>query len=214
MVLISQITLPVCAQMADTEYDWEEKLNENGITIFTSNVDDSPFKAVRGEMIVKGTVIQLVELIFDLQNCPNWADLCKESITVKHVSDLELYIYVYNDIPFPVKDRDVVVHVVWSKNQDSGKVTMHSSATNLELSNKLRAISDSAVRLTSAISQWHFTPLDDGKVLVENFAHIDPNGPTPAWLTNLLLVKSPYKSMRNMRDIIQSGKYADQPTRF
>lgn len=199
----------VSAQVDGVEYNWEVKRDKDNIKIFTSEVFGSPYRAVRGEMIIKGTVPALVALIDDLPNCPNWADLCKESRLVKSISESEKFIYVYNDTPFPVKDRDIVVHVFWSKEQESGKVSMLSSATNTEVSAELEPISNTAIRLNNAVSQWHFTPLENGDVLVENFAHINPNGPTPAWLTNLLLVESPFKTMTNMRNIIQAGEYSD-----
>ena len=71
-----------------------------------------------------------------------------------------------------------------------------------------------AVRIENAVSQWHFTPNGDGTTKVENFAHIDPNGPTPAWISNLMLVSAPYKSMSKMREIVESGRYADSKISF
>ena len=90
----------------------------------------------------------------------------------------------------------------------------YSRALPAKRSEKLVAKTSSAIRIINAFSQWHFTPLDDGKVMVESFAHIDPNGSTPAWITNMLLVDSPYKTMINMRKIIEAGKYTDSTSRF
>ena len=213
-LLLCLLAFPVQAQISGVDYNWEEKRDAEGIKIYTSDVAHSPFRAVRGEMKVTGTIAGLVALVDDLPNCPNWADLCKESILVKLLSPTEQYVYVYNDIPFPVKDRDVVAHVQWQRDEESGRVSMQSVATSSEQSQALRAKTKKAVRLTNAVSQWHFTPLDDGKVLVEIFAHIDPDGPTPAWITNLMLVDSPFKTMKNMREIIQSGDYADAVEKF
>ena len=38
-------------------------------------------------------------------------------------------------------------------------------------------------------------------------AHVDPNGPTPAWITNFLLVDSPFETPSRMRDLIATGRY-------
>ena len=40
-------------------------------------------------------------------------------------------------------------------------------------------------------------------------AHVDPNGPTPAWITNFLLVDSPFETPSHMRDLIATGRYAN-----
>ncbi|NNC98963.1 MAG: hypothetical protein HKN85_02150 [Gammaproteobacteria bacterium] len=196
------------AQVNGVDYQWEEKKKDNGITIYTSPVEGSPFKAVRGEMVITGTVVSLVALVEDMPACPDWAALCRESRVEKRISETESYAYIYNDLPFPVSDRDVYTHVVWTIEPGSGKVSMTSIAT------EGGTPATKAVRLENAMSQWHFTPNGDGTVLVENFAHIDPNGPTPAWITNLMLVDSPYTSMQNMRKIIEGGGYADAEVPF
>lgn len=70
------------------------------------------------------------------------------------------------------------------------------------------------IRVEDAVTQWHFVPLENGRVRVESYAHIDPNGATPAWLTNILIVDSPFKTMRRMRDILAQGKYQDAQIDF
>lgn len=202
------------AQISGVDYDWKVKRNKDNIQIATSKVTGSPYKAVRGEMTIKGSVAELVALVDDLPNCDRWADLCKYSEVVKKLSATERYVYIYNRVPFPIKDRDVVARIRWSKSSESGKVTMHSVATEGELSANLKPLNRRAVRIKQAVSQWHFTPLDGGFVKVENFAHINPNGPTPAWLTNMLLVNSPFKTMRSMRAIIEAGDYAGAELMF
>ncbi|MFT6099874.1 MAG: hypothetical protein ACJAYF_002424 [Arenicella sp.] len=65
-----------------------------------------------------------------------------------------------------------------------------------------------------ASSEWHFTPQSNGMVLVENYAHVDPTGNVPAWLTNLLIVDSPYQSLKNMRKLLSAGAYSDAEVGF
>lgn len=208
-LIIMLLPFTAFAQLEGVSYDWKEKRNKKGIMIATSSVEGSPFKAVRGEMIVKGSVSALVALVEDLAACPKWAAMCKEGRVEKRISGSESYAYIYNDIPFPVKDRDVYTHVVWTRAADTKRVSMTSTAT-LGGTAKTKK----AVRIENAVSQWHFTPQGDGTTLVENFGHIDPNGPTPAWISNLMLVDSPYKSMKKMRELIESGEYADAEVAF
>ena len=199
---------PLLAQVEGVAYEWEQKRDRDDIKIFTSKVPNSPFKAVRGEMIIDGTVAELVALVNDLPRCKDWADLCEFSNALNVISTREQFVHIHNNVPFPIKDRDVVAHVMWNKDAESGKVSMLSRALSKIESNRFMPSTNQAVRIYDAVTQWHFTPEADGRVKVENFAHIDPNGPTPAWLTNLLLVNSPYKTMVNMRKQIESGIYA------
>jgi hypothetical protein len=203
MLAILGSPLYAAAQIDGVEYDWQERKNKQGITIFTSSVKGSSFKAVRGVMTVNASVASLVALVEDMPACSDWAALCKESRVEERVSATESYVYVYNDIPFPVSDRDVYAHVVWTKQAETKRVTMTSTAATGGTPKT------SAVRIKDAVSQWHFTPSEGDTTTVENFAHINPNGPTPAWITNMMLVDSPFKTMKNMRKIVESGSYAD-----
>ena len=147
-------------------------------------------------------------MVQDTSTCSQWVDLCKEAYIHSRISDTEYYVYSYNDIPFPISDRDVIARTVWTQNLDTLKITM-SAYSEPELVPKT-----SAVRIEEAFSQWHFTPQSDGTTLVESFGHINPNGPAPAWLTNSLLIGSPYKTLKAMKSIIEAGNYNPKQIAF
>jgi len=140
----------------------------------------------------------------DLKNCQNWVAMCKLARTEKRISVTQSYVYTVNDLPFPVRDRDMLNHVIWRKDPETGAVSMDSRATKGLIPKK-----GYIVRINEAVSQWYFTPQDNGIVLVESFAHVNPNGPVPAWVLNRLLVGTPYRSMKRIREIIKAGGYAD-----
>lgn len=187
--------------------DWELKRDKQGVQIYTATMPDSKYKAVKSVMLAPGTVQEYTALVLDTDSCSQWAHLCKHSNIEQQISINQSYVYTYNDLPFPVSDRDVLAKVTWHYDVDNGKVTMSSYATQ-EIKEPTKAI-----RIKHGHSQWHFTPQDD-QVLIEGFAHIDPNGATPAWLTNILLVDSPYKTALAMKQQIESGKYAKTPVEF
>ena len=196
-------------QVDGVNYNWEMKQDKDDIQIYTSDVAGSKYKAVRGVSIISGELSSFVALVLDLEACSEWADLCETSRQVESVSVTESFVYTLNNLPFPVSDRDVVALVTWEQNPTTKKVSMTSIATDSKLVEVGRA-----VRIQDAVTQWHFTPMKNNKVLVESFGHIDPNGATPAWLTNQLLVSSPFKSMDNMRRIIASGAYDNAQVEF
>ena len=197
------------AQIDGVEYSWNMKRDKEEIQIYTSKVADSKYKAVRGVSIMHGELHSFVALVLDLEVCSEWADLCKSSRVVKSISSTESLVYTLNDLPFPVSDRDAIALVTWQQNPATKKVTMTSVATDSTL-----VPIEGAIRLKDAVTQWHFTPMNDNKVLVESFGHIDPNGSTPAWVTNQLLISSPFKSLKNMRTMINSGAYNDSQVEF
>lgn len=208
-VLISCFGSTATAQWKDADLDWTLKRDRDGIRIFLTKVPGSKFRAILSIMEVEASTSQLAALVMDLDNCPNWAAMCKSAEIVEQISAAECYVHSINDAPFPVRDRDIVAHVQWSYDKQTGNVSMRSDAAPGRLP-KRKGI----VRVQYASSEWHFTPQSNGMVLVENYAHVDPTGNVPAWLTNLLIVDSPYQSLKNMRKLLSTGAYSDAEVGF
>lgn len=200
---------PLHAQWHEDGIDWKLKRDRNGIQVFLSKVSGSKFRAVMSVMEIEADPKQLAALVMDLENCPKWASMCKSAEVVERISPSESYVHSINNAPFPVRNRDVVSRVKWSYDDVSGKISMRSDATPDKLPNK-RGL----VRVQYASSEWHFTPKGDGMVLVENYAHVDPNGKVPAWIINMMIVESPFKTLKNMRTLILEGRYNNAKVAF
>ena len=141
--------------------------------------------------------------------CSDWADRCAESYLVEQLSETESLVYTHNDLPFPVKDRDVLAHVIWKQDPQSLIVTMRSSATV----GRMEEV-DGRLRLTEANASWVFEPLGNGRVRVINEAHINPGSALPGWVTNMLLVDTPFETMKSFVSEVQTEKYRDAVVSF
>ncbi len=190
------------AQIDADQYQWQLKKDASGVQVFTSKVSDSKYLAVSAVMEVEASADSVAALIMDLKNCKKWAAQCSEAYVHERVSGTETYIYSRNNIPFPGRDRDAVTHVNWSKDGISGVISMSSSAVEGKV-DKVKGV----IRITQANAKWRFTPKEDGIVLVESFAHVDPASDMPKWLLNSLLVGSPYKTMKKIRSRLSEGVY-------
>ena len=188
--------------------NWKLKRDKDGVRVYTAPVPDSKHAAVRGTMEVATPIKELVALILDTDACSEWAALCKESFVADRRSATDFDVYTYNDIPWPVKDRDAVTRVTWSVNPDTGGVHMVA-----EIIGGIVEKNKKAIRLTTGVTSWTFTPTEAG-TRVENYAHIDPEGSTPAWLTNMLLVDAPHDTLVAMRKAVADGAYADAKVSF
>jgi len=197
------------AQWQEADLEWKLKRDRKGIQVFLSKVPGSRFRAVMSVMEVKADPMQLAALVMDLENCPNWASMCKSAKVIEQISPNQNYVYSVNNAPFPVRNRDMVALVEWSYDSATGKISMRSDATPERLPKKRGLI-----RVQHASSEWHFTPTEEGVVLVENYAHVDPNGKVPAWITNLLIIESPYKTLKKMRKLVLNGDYRDAEVNF
>ena len=204
MLLASLVPFQASAQWKDADLEWKLKRDRKGIQVYLAKVPDSKFRAIFSTMKVEVPPLELASLVMDIENCSNWASMCKSAKIIERVSESETYVHSINDAPFPVANRDIVANVHWSFDQKTGVVSMRSEARSEKLPKQ-----KGLVRIKDASSEWHFIPMLDGKTLVENYAHVDPNGKIPSWLTNLLLVDSPYKTMKKMRKLALTRQYKD-----
>jgi hypothetical protein len=151
----------------------------------------------------------LVALIEDAPACTDWADSCAESYLVERISESGSLVYTHNDMPFPVKDRDVVAQVKWTQDAATFEVVMNSVATvgNMD---EVRG----RLRLTKAVASWNFAPQADGSVLISNQAHIDPGSSLPGWVTNMLLIDAPFETMKSFVSEAANPKYVDAQLSF
>ena len=203
VVLQMSLCLPALA-----ENEWNTSAEKDGIQTFLRKIEGSKYKAVRGETILPVDVAKLVAVINDAQACPEWADLCAKSFIHQQPSANEAFIYTLNDMPWPVKDREVLAHVVWSKNAQ-GQVKMLSNAVAGKIEKK-----KGVVRIEHATAMWHFTPLENGSTHTVFEIHMDPNGAIPGWLLNRLVVKSPFTTFKSLAKQAAKAKYNDATLPF
>ena len=195
---------------AEPGADWKLRRDRDSIQIYTSAVEGSRYDAVLSRSIVQDVRLSaLVALLMDFAACPQWVDKCVESYVYKKISDTELLVYTHNNLPFPIKDRDVLSRVLWHQDPESFEVSMDSEAT-ADILPREKGI----VRLLEASVSWRFSPLPNGSVEVTNQAHINPGSRLPGWIVNMLLVDTPYETMKSFVAEVRKTKYRDAEVSF
>lgn len=161
------------------------------------------YKAVRSTVVLANTrMSSVVALIRNSSECAEWSDSCKSATIIEWVSEQENYVHTVTDLPWPVKDRDVVSHVVWSQNPDTLAVSMSGDATVGRL-----ATSRNIVRVTQSHISWELVRDMNGSTTVTLSAHVNPASLMPNWITNKLLIDSPFQTMKGLRTRVQLEKY-------
>jgi len=99
----------LCLSVTDLSA-WELEYDQDGIKVFTQVIEGSSFKAFRGEVFVETSLRNLVAHHTDIEQMKNWLQDCEESELIQKVSDRDFYIYQRTTAPWPVSDRDYVLH--------------------------------------------------------------------------------------------------------
>lgn len=177
---------------------WEKVKEKNGITVYTRKREGSGFKEFKAVMLIRTSLSSLIALVDDIEASPLWIDTCKEGTLLRRVSPKETYTYTVNDAPWPVRDRDAVVHNIIEQDPQSGVVTIRTTAVPDYIPEK-----PDLVRVKKIDAYWRFTPLGDGLVELVYNVYNDPGGNLPAWLVNSAAISQPYNTLINLKEIIK-----------
>lgn len=184
--------------------DWElKKENEKlGIKVYTRAVEGSDLKEFRGEMEIKSTLTAPLALIEDVPRATEWMHNCGKLEMLENTNPGEAVSYMITVTPWPVTDRDTVVHTVASQDQESLAVRVDINAKNNVLPEE-----DDYIRITTMSGFWSFTPTSDQNIKVVYQVHGEPNGSLPSWLANSIVVDTPYNTLKNMKKLLKEDKY-------
>jgi len=179
--------------------NWKLRKDENGIKIYTTSVENSPFKMYKAEMILPVTVDVLEKIMRRPEAFKTWFDQCSESKKLKEISENECYLYFINNAPWPVQDRDNVTHFVYEPKPD-GSLWIHATGVP-----DFKPKEKGMVRIPEMTGHWQFQPLENGKVKIVNQAHYDLGGNMPSWMSNMAVVDPPFNTMQNLKNLVLSG---------
>ena len=201
--LISILLIIVCSSvmMGSAKAQWELVKDENGIKVFLRTVPGSKIKEFKGVTNINSSLDSIVAVLDDTEACPKWVHNCKDPVKLSEISFNEGYVYQVIDFPFPVKDRDLILHSVMTQNPDTKQVTIRLVAVPDYISETKN------VRIKRSDGFYLLKPLPDGSIEVTWQHHTEPGGGIPMWLVNALLVDTPFKTLNNLRKIVKGEKY-------
>lgn len=175
--------------------DWHLHSQEDGIRVYTRKTGESKIKEIRIKLELKVSIDQFFEVLGDPDNYDQWVFKSRNTRLVESVDENEFYYASEIDMPFPAKDRDIIVH---SKNWKEDGIYYSKSKA---VANYMPEI-PSMIRIKSYESNWKIEPLTNGRLSVDYQSKIDPGGLIPKWMVNLGIAKGPMESMKALKLIL------------
>lgn len=195
------LLLTNCA-LAQTSDNWTLKENNDGVKIFTRDIENSKIKAIKVECQFNATLSQLVSVLMDVKNSEEWLYHTSSNYIVKQVSPSELYYYSLVEMPWPVSNRDFVAHLKVSQDAVTKVVTIDAPCVA-----DMVPVKSKVVRIANSKGKWILSPFGKGQVKVVYTLHADPGGIIPAWLTNLFVTQGPSQSFKKLKVHLQKPVY-------
>ena len=181
--------------------DWKVFKENDRIKVLTRKPKESKYDQIKIIATIQAPLSEVVKALEDVEYHKEWVYATEESRFVKKSGAYNFDYYVKMDMPFPVKDRDVVIKYKRIQNDDNS-VLITAQANNL-----IMEPTDGLVRIENFESTYQLTPQTKGQVEVVYFMAADPGGSVPAWVVNLFTTKGPIKTMESLIELVESDHY-------
>ncbi len=179
---------------------WSLKKDKDNVKVYyrqTSNIYE-----IKLATSLKIPLSGLIQLFSEVETYPKWGYKVLESKLLQRVSDTEMYYYSRLDFPWPMNDRDLIMHTKLTQDP----ITHHVIATSVAVPDYIPAVKD-VERIRTANTQWTLVPGPGGWLYVEYYIYSHPGGSIPDWLVNMAIDVGPRETIKNIRTIIQQQRY-------
>jgi hypothetical protein len=184
-----------------TAQSWNLIKEKNGIEIYTGEEAGKTLKSYRGITDINAPAVSIFALIEDVNNTDWWDKNLAQIKVLLYEKYKRAQYYLIYDLPWPVADRDLCVDVTVTIDSVTGEHKITATPLTGVIPER-----ENIVRIKDYRQTWSVTP--SGKemthVVLEGF--VDPAGSIPDWISNMIIVDSPLKSINGVRERIRKNK--------
>lgn len=189
------LLLLMAAGSLHAQYNWKLSKSKNGISIYTSEVKNSSFKAVKVECTLQGTYNKLISLLTNVDGFSSWIYNNKRSQLLKKNSQYDFIYYSETSMPFPFDNRDVVIRMQIRTDSLPRFMTIQGSNQQDYLPEV-----PGRERIPHYKASWKVTMPTASQIQISYLLEVDPGGSLPAWLANSFADKGPYHTFSNLAE--------------
>jgi len=183
------------------ENSWTLNKDQDDIQVWVRDNPGSAVKSFKGIRFIPAKLSTLVSILDDTQNFPRLLHQCKHAEELKRISNTESDKYIVTDMPWPVTDRDTIVHSVLKQNKKTRQVDIQLTSKPDLLPSK-----PGMVRIQSMSGHWQLKPQSNGTQVIYEM-QVDPGGNIPKWLVNALAVDIPFYTLKNLSERAKDAPY-------
>ncbi|WP_442591142.1 START domain-containing protein [Pedobacter sp. AW31-3R] len=181
---------------------WKLADDDGWLKIYTRPMINSKIKSIKVECTLEASASQLVAAIVDIKTCGEWVYSSKKNIMIKQISPLDLIYYSEVTVPWPVENRDYVVHIMVEQDPKTKAITINSPCIPGYVEEK-----PNIVRISKSVAKWTIVPMEKNQLRVEYLLEVDPLGSIPPWLINLFATKGPSETFKKLRTHVKKDIY-------
>lgn len=183
---------------------WKLKTDKDGVQVYTEEGGASSFKAVKTITVLNTSLTKVAAVLQDVMRTPEWVYGTKSCNIVKQESASSLYYYAEISMPWPVKNRDFIIKISMSQNEQTKAITVLAENKPDFLPAK-----PNLIRIRHSFGKWTISPLAGEKVRVEYELEVDPGGILPPAIVNMFSYDGPFRSFKKLPERVKMAEYAN-----
>ena len=186
----------IITSVSFAQTEWKLKKDANDIKIYTRSVPNEKLDEYKAVTTIKTSIENVLQ---ELISAPKYYDQCESGISyyIKKLEDNQHLFYARKDLPWPVKDRDLITLLTVEKITDTKyKLKLESLPNAIEEREK-------TIRIKKLMGFWLLEKIDDSTKVTQQL-FVNPEGSLPAFVTNSLLIKGPFKTFSELRKTLNN----------
>jgi len=183
---------------AFSQNNWKLTKNKDGIQVYQRDAKNSNFKNIKVECTLEGNFEKLIAIINNVNHYKDWVYNNKTTTLLKRVNGYEFYYYTETFLPWPLDNRDAVMHTRITKDSSNRILRINSIAVPNYIAKK-----EDKVRISHSDINWNVTKISSNNIRIVYTFETDPGGNVPAWLVNSFADKGPYESFKKLGELLK-----------
>jgi hypothetical protein len=184
---------------------WTLESDDGKIQTYTRFMEGMSLKAFKVVTTVDAELPQVLMFINDSEQFHRWIFMLKEAriLSPTDVNGVS-YNHMITKVPWPIRNRDVVVKAVISYDKNLGEVIINSDAAPDFIPQD-----PELVRIRESSASWRINKLSNGTLRLELTSHAEPGGVIPKWLSNMVILQLPKHMFSRLPEILESEEVAN-----
>lgn len=187
-----------CVSVAFGQSNWKLSKDKDGIQVYQKDSKNSGFKSIKVECTLEGNFDKLIGIINNVPHYKDWVYNNKTTSLLKRISPYEFYYYTEAYLPWPLDNRDAVMHTKITRDSLNRFLKVNSVAVPNYIPSK-----DDKVRIQRSDINWYVTRVSSNSIHIVYTFETDPGGNVPAWLVNSFADKGPYESFKKFGELLK-----------
>lgn len=183
---------------SNAQTDWILKKDDNNIKIYTRSIVNEKLDEYKAITIID---TQIENVVKELVTAPKYNKEYKSGISyyVKKQNDNQHVFYAHKDLPWPLKDRDLVTLLTIEK------ISKSKYKLKLESLPEIINQKEKTIRIKELKGFWLLEEKNNSTKVIQQL-FINPEGTLPAFVTNSLLINGPFKTFSELRSNLKNSK--------